>query len=262
MRFYLGSPETTWIGRTDVDLFISANRFGRLSQSQTRTCDSIGADSGAFNQVSSHGKFIQTSRQYADSCLRFRDRAGEVDFFSIQDWMCEREVIEKTGLSIKEHQRRTVQSFFDLKEMEPDLPWMPVLQGWRLDDYLAHADQYRDAGVDLLSFDRVGVGSVCKRKKLDVAVEVVTTLARRGMKLHGFGLKIDAFKRPDLLASLTSADSMAWSYAARKGRLRCGQCKGKCANCLRAALIWYRLVRAKIDFGHGEAYQHYLPFEG
>ena len=64
--------------------------------------------------------------------------------------MCEPFIIAKTGLSVREHLRRTVASYLRLKELAPDLPFIPVLQGWQLADYLECAAMYEAAGVDWL----------------------------------------------------------------------------------------------------------------
>lgn len=61
--------------------------------------------------------------------------------------MCEPVSVAKTGLSVGEHQRRTVDNFVRLRQFAPDLPIIPVLQGWRIGDYLRCADDY--AGIDL-----------------------------------------------------------------------------------------------------------------
>jgi hypothetical protein len=45
-------------------------------------------------------------------------------------------MIERTGLSVSEHQHRTVASCLHLRELAPTLPFIPVLQGWHLADYL------------------------------------------------------------------------------------------------------------------------------
>lgn len=68
---------------------------------------------------------------------------------AIQDWMCEPWILEKTGLTLDEHQRRTIESLRVLRELAPEIPWAPVVQGWAVADYLWHVEMYRDAGFDL-----------------------------------------------------------------------------------------------------------------
>ena len=70
----------------------------------------------------------------------------------------------------------------------------------------------------------VGVGSVCKRNAKPGEVFMVLdaiAMARPDLRLHGFGLKATALSEPGVRGLLHSADSMAWSFAARyEGRDR------------------------------------------
>jgi hypothetical protein len=43
--------------------------------------------------------------------------------------MCEPSMPHKTGLSIAEHQTRTLSNYEELLRLAPELPWVPVLQG-------------------------------------------------------------------------------------------------------------------------------------
>ena len=149
------------------------------------------------------------------------------------DWMCEPFIIEKTGLSVREHQERTVSNYLDLRDQGP---FIPVLQGWDLSDYEACVELYASAGVDLTVVPVVGVGSVCRRQGTWDIGRVMATLSGMGIRLHGFGVK----KQGLVLCAryLTSADSMAWSYAARRDWPLPGCAHKRCANCSRYALRW------------------------
>ena len=151
--------------------------------------------------------------------------------------MCEPFMIARTGLPVTEHLHRTVENYLTLRRLAPDLPVIPVVQGWRLADYLACLDLYASAGVDLAALPRVGLGSVCRRQSTAEIAVIVTELARRGLRLHGFGVKTGGLHLYGHL--LTSADSMAWSYAARRAPALPG-CTGhkNCANCLTYATRW------------------------
>ena len=93
--------------------------------------------------------------------------------------------------------------------------------------------------MDLKKEPLVGVGSVCRRQATTRAAALIHTLRHvDGLSLHGFG-----WKKSGLLASaddLASADSLAWSYAARR-RPPLPECVGRhaaCNNCLTYALRW------------------------
>jgi hypothetical protein len=115
----------------------------------------------------------------------------------------------------------------------------PVLQGWQLPDYLRCVDLYQRAGVDLAAVPIVGVGSVCRRQGTKEAARIITALTERvpGIRLHGFGIKTTGLA--DYGHLLASADSMAWSYHARRRAPLPGHTTHKnCANCLPYALAW------------------------
>lgn len=121
-------------------------------------------------------------------------------------------------------------------DLAPEIPWTPVLQGWEEDDYLRHIDMYATSGIDLRSLPVVGIGSVCRRQGTTGAVHLLLRITAEGLRLHGFGLKATALKQ--LAPFFESADSMAWSYAARREKRRCGNPSSSCANHLHAALEW------------------------
>jgi hypothetical protein len=223
-------------------------------------------DSGGFSELSLFGEWRTSPQEYVDAVRRYDDEIGLLGWAAPQDWMCEPFMIAKTGLSVEEHQRRTVASFIDLRRLwqavdpEDELRsapefcvFMPVLQGWHLADYLRCADMYVDAGVDLTHYPIVGVGSVCRRQATDEIGEVFEGLSYLDLAMHGFGVKKAGVQRYGHL--LESADSMAWSDVARKLRrpalpqcVTAGRHKN-CANCLTYALRWREELLAKVGYG-------------
>jgi hypothetical protein len=236
--FYLGCPEPSWLARVDVPLFVSHRRLSRRpGQRLPQALGSWALDSGGFSEIDQHGRWLTTPEAYAAAVRRYRDEIGGLAWAAPQDWMCEPRMLAKTGLTVAEHQARTVENFLHLRELAPDLPIIPVLQGWILSDYLACVDQYDRAGVDLLAAPVVGVGSVCRRQATGEIGEITGTLAALGLNLHGFGVKTQGLAR--YAENLVSADSMAWSKAARMEPRRPGcEHRGNCASCLPYALDW------------------------
>lgn len=154
-------------------------------------------------------------------------------------------VFHGTGLSVDEHQERTVENFLELRRDAPDLRITPVLQGWTPWDYLRCLALYEKRGVNLRAEPLVGVGSVCRRQGTATGERIIRWLAEEGLRLHGFGFKIQGLQACH--DALASADSMAWSFAARRDRPLPGhdqpgpgRPKGhiNCANCPTAALLW------------------------
>lgn len=248
MIFYLGDHHPNHLATAGVPLFVSHTRLvGR--KTFPRAIAPHARDSGGFTRLLTHGNWDDLSpRQYVEDNRLFDREVGSADFIAPQDWMCEAIMLKRTGLSIEKHQQLTTANYLELRQIAPDLPFIPVLQGWSMYDYWRHADDYIAHGVDLAALPRVGVGTVCRRQGTIVAHNILTSLACTGFKLHAFG-----FKTQGLLMSanaLESSDSLAWSYAARREPPMPGCTHKNCANCLKYALKWRaalldRLARAR-----------------
>jgi hypothetical protein len=222
----------------DVPLFISRRRLARY-KSLPRASTDWALDSGGFSELSLFGRWTITPEQYAAEVRRFRDGVGRLQFAAAMDWMCEPFILEKTGLSVEEHQARTVENYLRLQEISPDLPWMPVLQGWEYNEYERHLRMYRRSGVPLDRLPVVGLGSVCRRQHTGMVEELVRDLAvHQNLRLHGFGIKMRGLSR--CARYLASADSMAWNMAARFAPplSKCEDRHVRCVGCPRYALAW------------------------
>jgi hypothetical protein len=243
VKFFMGTHMPHWLERTDVPLFVSHRRLqGR--KTLPRAAGRWALDSGGFTELSMYGAWRTSRADYIAAVTRYADEIGNLDWASPQDWMCEPWIVAKTGLTVAEHQQRTIDNYLSLRTEAPDLPFVPVLQGWQLDDYRRHADAYAKAGIDLQAEPTVGIGSVCRRQAGVQIDNIVWTLATEGLKLHGFGVKTTGLRTYGQL--LASADSMAWSFGGRRIRPpECGSTTHQSeANCLTYALSWRRRVLA------------------
>lgn len=242
-RFYLGTHRPSWLAQLDVPLFVS-HRTLRNRKTHPRARTRWALDSGGFTELSTYGEWRTTPHDYVAAVRRYRDEIGNLAWASPQDWMCEPVMLTKTGLTVAEHQRRTLENYLQLRTIAPDLPFVPVLQGWKPSDYLRHVDSYAAAGIDLTAEALVGVGTVCRRQDTGHGRHIMTTLNSHGITTHGFGVKIGGLRRYG--QAMASADSMAWSYRARSAALErqaaglplplCG--KQACNNCAHFALAW------------------------
>ena len=232
--FYLGTHMPSWFSKTEVPLFVSRRK---LSERKTfpRALGPWALDSGGFTELSMFGKWQTTPKVYVKDVARFSDEIGGMNWAAPMDWMCEPFMLEKTGLTVKDHQQRTVENLIELRSIS-DQPFIPVLQGWEYGDYLSHMDMYDAAGIDLLNEPLVGVGSVCRRQGTREAQAIITTVRALGINPHGFGVKVSGLRRYGL--GLESADSMSWSYGARFDTPMAGHTHKNCANCLEYALAW------------------------
>lgn len=169
-------------------------------------------------------------------------RFGELLAAVTQDYMCEPFMLKITGLTVKDHQRLTVERYDALRHRVTSVYIMPVLQGYDPEEYADHVRQY---GERLAFGAWVGVGSVCKRNgnpKQVLAVLRAILAVRPDLRLHGFGLKITALRDPEIRALLWTADSMAWSFAARR--------EGRNANDWREAIDFQMKIKVLMN---GEA---------
>lgn len=239
MDFYLGTHRPSWLARTDVPLFVSAVTL-RQQRTIPKAKGRRALDSGGFSQLQAFDRWTGSDLDYAIETERWEDQAGgSFDFAAPRDWMCEPYMIAKTGKTIAEHQALTIESVVNLRAIAPRIHWIPVLQGWHPDDYQDHAEQYRAVGIELRDEPRTGVGSVCRRQGTAEGAAVFRRVADLGIRAHAFGVKVDGLKLyGDRIAS---ADSMAWSFVARRRGVTMNGCANKnCANYMHWALEWLR----------------------
>ena len=193
-------------------------------------------DSGAFSTILTHGGYPNPVREYADQIRRWKGN-GKLLAAVSQDYMCEPQMLEITGLSVEDHQRLTIERYDALLEEDTGVYIMPVLQGYHPGEYIDHLIQY---GERLPFGAWVGVGSVCKRNGNVRAIEAVLEAIKRyrpDLRLHGFGLKKTALSSDAVRTYLESADSMAWSFAARMS--------GRNSNDYKEAIAWTADIFAK-----------------
>ena len=119
-----------------------------------------GLDSGAFSELLNHGRWTVPALLYADSVRRMNEEIGKLQWASIQDWICSPAVLQRTGLTLRAHQTKTVDSLYTLRKLAPEIEWLAVLQGWNFKSYLAHLKMYQARGF-ALETERL-VGSQCE----------------------------------------------------------------------------------------------------
>ncbi len=264
--FYLG-VSIDWASHervVDVPLFISFRKL-RTRRRLPDIATHFALDSGGFTELQMNGRWTISAHEYAEKVRKMISfYKSKLMWVAPQDWMCEPIILAGghvrgvgrfigTGLTVEEHQTRTVRNFAELRAEVGDRV-IPVLQGFHLHEYQRCAQMYLDAGFDLTQEPVVGLGTVCRRQATSEAEVIVRALARDGVRLHGFG-----FKKTGLIAcgdALVSADSMAWTVDARyqpplpgheypgPGRSR-GH--ARCSNCIEFALAWRDSLIARLE---------------
>jgi hypothetical protein len=248
--FYLGIHHPHWLRTVPVPVFVSHVQLRKYKRTLPKRLPGAvwALDSGAFSEIAEYGQFVTTAAEYVAWVRRYRDEIGGLAWAAPMDWMCEPQMLAKTGLTIAEHQHRTVASVLELRRLAPDLPFAPVIQGWDLPSYVNCVRLYAEHGIDLATEPVVGLGSVCRRQGSDEIGRIVTTLADQfGLEnLHGFGVKSLGVAKYG--AALASSDSMAWSQDGRHvAGCRHGT-RGKTeANCIAYGLEWRERMLANLN---------------
>ena len=192
-------------------------------------------DSGAFSRIML-GRGHMSAGEYVGYIRKFGG-CGRLQAAVVQDYMCEPEVLAKTGKSVEDHQRMTLSSMFTLRGFDLPCPIMPVLQGWTVDDYRRAVCAL---APHVSSWAWVGVGSVCKRQGsplvLAQILEAIHEL-RPKWRLHGFGVKVTALAEGRVYDRLYSVDSSAWSFDTYFR-------EGSEVQSLASCLAWLRRVEA------------------
>jgi len=212
VRFFIGLHQPSDAKHFDA-AFVSVGRL-RGRKGPFAVGDWI-MDSQAFTTIRTYGGYPHPVEEYAAQIKRWKGNGNLLAAVS-QDYMCEAVMLEKTGLTVADHQRLTIERYDGLLRCDTGVYIMPVLQGYTPDEYVSHIRQY---GERLQQGMWVGVGSICKRNSspcliLDVLMAI--KMERPDLRLHGFGLKTTALAHGTIRALLESADSMAWSFAARR----------------------------------------------
>ncbi len=111
---FLGTHEPSWLRTAGVPLFISHRRLMRLKRTLPVAIAPFALDSGGFSELSLFGGWKTTPSEYVDAVIRYDREIGQLQFAAPQDYMCEPEMLQRTGMKIVEHQTRTVANYLEL----------------------------------------------------------------------------------------------------------------------------------------------------
>lgn len=237
MTFYLGTHKATHLAAAGVPLFINRRTLADRA-SFPRAAAPWRLDSGGYTELTLRGRWELTAPAYAAEVRRYAAEVGQLEAAASRDLLVAPPALAATGLTVREHQLETVRNYLEDAQELGELV-RPVLQGWTVDDYRRHVDDYAAAGVELagLTF----LGSVAMRDDTPAVELLVRELAGAGLELHVLGAKLGL----GLYGDVADGDSLAWSREARNrppmpghGHGRTG--RGSCNNCLEFALEWRR----------------------
>src|SRR5277367_4988652 len=138
MRLFTGLDSPSHAQHFDA-AFVSINRL-RNRKSDFAVGDWI-MDSGAFTEIKDHHKYRHEPEEYAEYIKRWKT-CGNLLAAVSQDYMCEEFMLEKTGLTVLDHQRMTIERYDRLIACETGAYIMPVLQGYEPGEYAIHLRAY------------------------------------------------------------------------------------------------------------------------
>lgn len=198
----------------------------------------LALDSGGFVAMKRYGGYRWSAEQYVRLARHLRPA-----WWAQMDFCCEPEIASDAA-AVRERIGRTVSGLQECQRIaqgEGMSAPMPVLQGWKPEDY-AHGPIYEQ---DYRWPKLVGVGSVCRRpidgaNGIMAVVSALDQAVPSGVQFHLFGVKSQAIARlvEEFPSRIASMDSQAWSVRARKQAHLSGE---PCDNERRAAAMveWY-----------------------
>lgn len=234
-HFYTGTHQPHWLWKhPQISWFVSDTTL-RRRRGFGRAGSPWALDSGGYSELHKYGRWTVTPAMYAKRVRLYQVEIGNLVWAAPQDWMCEDTSLLATGSTVDQHQVRTTDSYFELMSM--GVPTIPVLQGRTVADYRKHLDEYVRRGAGTSSV--YGLGSVCRRQAIKEIQDLIQSLSSAGLRIHAFGFKKTGLRT--CWSSLSSSDSLAWSFAARRLSARADGCKEhhkNCANCFLYATQW------------------------
>ena len=186
--FLLGTHQPGWLRKARVPLFVSDRRL-KAYKTLPVAAAPWAVDSGGFTELQPYGRWTVTPCEYVARLRRYRDEIGNVLWAAPQDWMCEPAIINGgvfngqrfagTHLSVPEHQRRTVANYIELRELAPDLPIIPVVQGDTPDAYLLRTTTAGSCGLGCATVRLDAVLAQQVLQALDLLVQPPVLFDRR-----------------------------------------------------------------------------------
>ena len=187
-------------------VMISACAFWRKGRFRVlrpgKPIQKLAIDSGGFTALKRWGEYPFTPRQYAGWVRAFSEDLP-LAFVTVMDYVCERGRVNQDRI------KRTISNTMRCFEADPDLPWLPVIQGGTLEEYLTCAEMLEK---EELLRPLMGVGSLVGRPPSEISgILLALGIALPGIRFHAFGLSLHAIT-PKTKALLASWDSASWMY--------------------------------------------------
>ena len=172
-------------------------------------------DSGGYSFFTRWGEYPFSVEEYTTFANMVQDDYPLTEV-AILDYPCEPNTNRSLLQSNKERIDKTIQNTLECIDYDPNLPWVPVIQGYTLQEYLYCLEEYEKHNLPYDDFDLWAIGSLCARKKVGGLRTIITNISQRvNMPIHTFGMTITFLRDPQIFFAIHSSDSGAWSYNGR-----------------------------------------------
>jgi hypothetical protein len=221
MKYYIGFDWNANRRKTNkypycflsVAVNYSYHQYKKLSGWTINNAKDIMLDSGGFSFLNRFGDYPFGVDTFVDWYQMMMDANNKkISFISTPDYPCEEEITRTCKLKTNyERIIATVDKAVECYDKHPDVPWMPVIQGYEPSEYEMCLSLYRCKGIKPKKF---AVGSMCRRTNIKKIEYHIKNLIEYGLKeeIHIFGLCIRGMKSKYLFDNVDSCDSVAYTY--------------------------------------------------
>lgn len=168
-------------------------------------------DSGGYAFFSRWGEYPFDLEKYLELAYYLRDLHPLYRVATL-DYPCEPDINRSQIMTNEERIQKTVSNAVECFHKDNSIPWLPVIQGYTVEEYLYCIDLYNDYGI---GSDYWAIGSICSRKGAPYELRnIITKIKERHQtqKLHAFGLGIPYLSDPQIFNAIYSSDSAAWNW--------------------------------------------------
>jgi len=171
-------------------------------------------DSGGFSFFTKYSEYPFSVKEYVEWIHEMQKiNNGKVKYVATMDYPCEPSINRKAFSSNKERIEKTVENAIKCFKNEIPAKWIPVLQGYNLDEYVFCLNLYKKHGI---LTDYIAVGSMCKRSNISEIVKIVHEIKKNYKgKIHLFGLAIKALQNKALFDMIYSCDTIGYTFASK-----------------------------------------------
>lgn len=178
-------------------------------------------DSGGYSCFVKWEKYPFTPEKYIEFVCRFKEKYPQLEYAVTMDYPCEKNINRSLLPSNIDRIDATIENTEILLSENILVKWISVIQGGAPGEYLYCIRKLKER--DLMT-DRMGVGSICTRKRVQDLIGILRGIRRETTAgLHAFGVDLRFLRNRVVWDLIETADSGAWRF--QDGRARgCGGC--------------------------------------